>query len=202
MPPEGWQQKSLWKRNRRPGGVQRRQAAIGGKCGPAAEAPSWPRRSTLDARRSTLDARRSTLDARRSTLDARRSTLDARRSTLDARRSTLDARRSTLDARRSTIKVETAIQECQALFDGGGAWPGDHAPDGLCLFHGLLLCDKPALGCGRGRGFIRLDRWMGRSRHPLTPYSIRGRRPGVSWVVPHVQMSSSRQRFPPLPGTC
>ena len=110
------------------------------------------RRSTLDARRSTLDARRSTLDARRSTLDARRSTLDARRSTLDARRSTLDARRSTLDARRSTIKMETEIQECQALFEGCGAGSPGHAADGLCLFHGLLLCDRSALGYGRGAG--------------------------------------------------
>ena len=113
-------------------------------------------------------ARRSTLDARRSTLDARRSTLDARRSTLDARRSTLDARRSTLDARRSTIKMETTIQECQALIDGGAAGPGDHAPDGLCLFHGLLLCDRSALGCGRGGGCGCLEL-------PRAPDSIRGR---------------------------
>ena len=111
--------------------------------------------STLDARRSTLDARRSTLDARRSTLDARRSTLDARRSTLDARRSTLDARRSTLDARRSTIKMEITIRECQALFDDGGAWPGDAACDGGCLFHGLLLRQKPARGSGRGHAWER-----------------------------------------------
>ena len=163
-------------RTARPGGAGGGQTAIGEKRGPAAEASSRPhastldaRRSTLDARRSTLDARRSTLDARRSTLDARRSTLDARRSTLDARRSTLDARRSTLDARRSTIQVEAAIRECQALFDGGGAWPGDAACDGGCWFHGLFLRQKPALGSGRGhagerghlarRGF-RLAGWQ------------------------------------------
>ena len=125
----------------RPRGAAGGQAAMAG--GAAPEAPSWPRLGSARLGSARLGSAR--LGSARLGSARLGSARLARLGSARLGSARLGSARLGSARLGSALKMKTAFRGCQALFDGGGAGPAEHAAEAPCL-HGPLLFTCKAVG--------------------------------------------------------